>query len=117
MSLRLYSPDDLDLANQSEPILTLYSEPELDEFDESDDSGTVLSWRIGHRNRLTGSYMEIVQRSRLLHAHRRCQKCGRPTVRPVVREDSQVGTNRLPVPGTGTVVGFHCDYCRKEWSA
>jgi hypothetical protein len=112
MSLKLYAPFDLDTAEAEFPSLSVYHEPEF----EADEDCEVLSWRFIRRDGKL-SVIEAVQRSRLLHMHRRCHECGRPTVHPVERNDAVLGKNRLPIPGTSTVVGFHCDYCQSEWSA
>ena len=107
MSLKLYAPDEIETADGEYPSLALY-EPE--------DEPQVLSWRVMRRDGQP-SFLEIVNRSRMLHMHRRCNQCGRPTVQPVERDDAVLGKNRLPIPGTSTVVGFHCVYCQSEWSA
>ena len=112
MSLKLYAPDDLDIAETEFPNLSVYHEPEP----EFEDDCEVLSWRFIRRGNQS-SFIEAVQRSRLLHRHLRCHECGRPTVHPVDQNDAVLGKNRLPIPGTSTVVGFHCDYCQSEWSA
>lgn len=112
MSLKLYAPDEIDVRHQEFPSLSVYHDPEPDTAEDCE----VLSWRFIRRNGQP-SFIEAVQRSRLLHMHRRCHECGRPTVHPVERNDAVLGKNRLPIPGTSTVVGFHCDYCQSEWSA
>lgn len=107
MSLKLYAPDS-EVAEADDLGLNLYRE--------SHDEPEVLSWRVMRRDGQP-SYLEILNRSRLLHMHRRCHECGRPTVQPLERDDAALGKNRLPIPGTATVVGFHCVYCSTEWSA
>ena len=113
MSLKLYAPLEVDSFDGEFPNLSVYHE--ADEVEEHVDH--VLSWRFIPRRFDQPSFMEVVQRSRLLHRHRRCRDCGRPTVQPVEQNDGILGKNRLPVPGTSTVVGFRCDYCQSEWSA
>lgn len=108
MSLKLYAPDVTEVAEAEFAGLGLYHEPE--------DEPEVLSWRVMRREGQP-SFIEILNRSRLLHKHRRCNQCGRPTVQPLERDDAVLGKNRLPIPGTSTVVGFHCVYCQSEWSA
>lgn len=108
MSLRLYAPDVTEATETEYPSLGLYHEPE--------EEPEVLSWRVMRRDGQP-SYLEIINRSRMLHMHRRCHQCGRPTVQPLERDDATLGKNRLPVPGTATVVGFHCVYCQSEWTA
>lgn len=109
MSLKLYAPEEQDVADFP---LGLYHEPD----ETPEEQPQVLSWRIMRRDGQP-SFLEIINRSRLLHMHRRCHRCGRPTVQPLERDDATLGKNRLPVPGTSTVVGFHCVYCQSEWSA
>ena len=112
MSLKLYAPDEVEVTDHEFPSLSVYHEPEP----EAEEDCEVLSWRFIRRNGQP-SLIEAVHRSRLLHQHRRCHECGRPTVHPVERNDAVLGKNRLPIPGTSTVVGFQCDYCQSEWSA
>ena len=112
MSLKLYAPHEFEVEEHEFPQLTVYHEPDP----ESPADHEVLSWRFVRRDGHP-SFIEVLHRSRLLHQHRRCHECGRPTVQPVEKNDGVLGKNRLPVPGTSTVVGFHCDYCQSEWSA
>lgn len=114
MSLKLYAPHSYKLFDDAAPSLSVYHD-EADELEESENH--VISWRFYPRNPGQPSFMEVVQRSRLLHMHRHCRDCGRPTVQPVEQNDGLLGKNRLPIPGTSTVIGFHCDYCEAEWSA
>jgi hypothetical protein len=113
MSLKLYAPNLSESRDNEFPNLSVYHE--ADEAEEHVDQ--VISWRFFPRRNDQPSFMEVVQRSRLLHVHRRCRDCGRPTVQPLERNDAVLGKNRLPIPGTSTVVGFHCDYCQSEWTA
>lgn len=113
MSLKLYAPHEVDSFKSDFPNLSVYHEADEPE----EDADHVISWRYISRRSGPPSFMEVVQRSRLLHMHRRCKDCGRPTVQPVEQNDGVLGKNRLPVPGTSTVLGFHCDYCQSEWSA
>ena len=77
MSLKLYAPDEVEVRDQEYPNLSVYHDPQPD----TDEDSEVLSWRFVRRNGQP-SFIEAVQRSRLLHMHRRCQECGRPTVQP-----------------------------------
>jgi len=113
MSLKLYAPHVTNSTVHNSPNLSVYHETE--EAEEHVDQ--VISWRYYPRSSGQPSFMEVVQRSRLLHMHRRCRDCGRPTVEPVEQNDGILGKNRLPIPGTSTVIGFHCNYCESEWSA
>lgn len=58
----------------------------------------------------------VLDRARLIHRNRLCQSCGRPAVVPMQSEDMLMSRNGLPIPGSGTLIGFHCDCCSHEWS-
>jgi hypothetical protein len=60
--------------------------------------------------------MDIVTRARLLYGNRICRTCGYPVVSPIELNDGQFNRNRRQIPGTATLVGFHCDGCGGEWS-
>lgn len=107
--LKLYAPQDEEVS--AIPQLAVF-DPDLSD----DDEPQILSWRIraGHAHR--HSAMELIARCRLLRSHRCCRECGRPTVQPVEHDDALLGKNRLPIPGTSTLLGFHCASCHAEWS-
>lgn len=107
--LKLYAPQDEDLDDV--PQLAVF-DPEAP----TDDEPQILSWRIraGHAKR--HSLVELITRSKLLHRHRCCRDCGRPTVQPLEHDDAMLGKNRLPIPGTSTLLGFQCTSCQSEWS-
>ena len=73
MSLKLYAPDDLDIAETEFPNLSVYHEPEP----EFEDDCEVLSWRFIRRGNQS-SFIEAVQRSRLLHRHLRDPSAASP---------------------------------------
>ena len=60
--------------------------------------------------------MDVISRARLLFENRSCRSCGYPAVVPLELNDAQLNRNRLPIPGTATLIGFRCCGCRKEWS-
>jgi hypothetical protein len=57
------------------------------------------------------------ERARALHENRQCPECARPLVEPIELADALLTRNRLPIPGTATLVGFRCTCCRLEWPA
>ena len=59
--------------------------------------------------------MDVVTRARILYANRQCRECGYPVVEPVELSDSTVNLSGLAIPGTATLVGFHCCGCDAEW--
>ena len=70
-------------------------------------------------SRFSGNYqlLDPLLRARTIHQNRRCAYCGYPIVEPIELDDCVLNRNRLPVPGTATLVGFRCDRCRAEWPA
>ena len=67
------------------------------------------------RNQHAGA--NLISRARLLRENRLCPHCHFPGVEPLELEDGLVGRNRRPIPGTATLVGFHCMRCHREWPA
>lgn len=61
--------------------------------------------------------MDVLTRAQVLFANRTCHACGYPVVEPIELEDAVINRNGLPIPGTATLVGFHCQGCDEEWSA
>jgi hypothetical protein len=110
--LKLYAPAEIDV---EEPRFSIYVDP-------SDREGAdpeILSWnRISTHTRRDNpsSLMELLTRTRVLYRNKRCRSCDRPTVEPVEMDDAVVSKSRLPVPGSATLVGFQCQYCRHEWA-
>ncbi len=56
-----------------------------------------------------------ISRARALHANRYCPTCGHSTVEPVTLNDGLRDGSGEYVPGTATLVGFHCGQCEAEW--
>ena len=109
--LKLYAPDEYEVDSYA-----------ADGFDESPSFKTsdsverqVVSFACFEHGRNV-SLMEILARTRAVYRNKRCRDCGRPTVQPIERDDALLGKNRLPIPGSATLVGFSCQYCRNEWS-
>ena len=59
--------------------------------------------------------MDVVTRARILYANRKCHQCGYPVVEPIELEDSMTNLSGLSIPGTSTLIGFHCCGCQNEW--
>ena len=57
-----------------------------------------------------------VTRAKLLFAHRTCPCCGAGGTEPVLLADAALDAAGRPVPGTGTLVGFHCPRCEADWA-
>ena len=56
-----------------------------------------------------------LSRAKVLHANRTCKACGAGGVEPVLLTDGVTDAAGDPVPGSGTLVGFHCCRCAAEW--
>lgn len=88
--------------------------PEPD-TDYSVDGPTVISFQA-HFKRVRGNrLLRVLQRARQIHENRVCPYCNGPAVVPLELRDAVFARNRLPVPGTATLVGFHCETCGSEW--
>lgn len=113
--------------------LRLYHGPETDDAPEAgDEPGLAFEAPAGPRfavgterpdvlsfaalvPRLGGRDAAPLNRAKALHRNRRCPSCGGPVVEPVVLNDGlRDGTGQY-IPGTATLVGFHCRGCRSEW--
>jgi hypothetical protein len=58
-----------------------------------------------------------LDRARTLRSNDRCPHCSRGLVKPLELADAVRSRNNLPIPGTATLVGFHCESCHWEWPA
>ncbi len=63
------------------------------------------------------SQRELLTRARIIHENRCCELCGRAAVVPVDAEPALAYGDSMPVPGSGTLVGFACECCGHEWQA
>lgn len=107
--LRIYAPDDA----------TFHVDP-CDPYQESEHPGESPEVLPLHASRMgihwPTSQIELIQRSRLLHENRKCRHCHRPVVQLIHNNDAFQGRGQLPVPGTATLLGFRCEYCRRVWT-
>jgi hypothetical protein len=60
---------------------------------------------------------EPTLRARALRTNDTCPHCRRSLVEPLELDDGMRTRNNLPIPGTATLVGFHCLNCHREWPA
>jgi hypothetical protein len=56
-----------------------------------------------------------LSRAKALHANRCCRFCGSSQVDPVTLNDGMRDGSGQYVPGSATLVGFHCESCQTEW--
>ncbi len=81
------------------------------------DVPVILSFPARYARLRRGSVMNPLIRARVLYENRCCPGCQHPEVEPLELNDADVNRNRMPVPGTATLVGFHCHRCEREWPA
>ncbi|QDT64569.1 hypothetical protein [Calycomorphotria hydatis] len=99
--------------------LRLYSGPELTSDRTSafaaEETPDVISFEAVVDRLVNQSADNPTLRARELHRNRRCRHCGSAAVEPVVLADGvRDGSGEL-IPGTATLVGFHCGRCSAEW--
>jgi hypothetical protein len=77
---------------------------------------SVLPFRPRHaRATAPAAILPALIRAQLLRDNRSCPCCTHPIVEPIELNDARVNRSGLPIPGTATLVGFHCDGCDHEW--
>lgn len=65
---------------------------------------------------LSGRFTPTLRRARMIHANSQCCDCGGHDVEPMELDDAVVSSrNGAAVPGTATIIGFHCNDCGGEW--
>jgi hypothetical protein len=98
--------------------------PQVSELDSAgrdsvgtEDDADVISFATARRALvLSGRFTPTLQRARLIHANSECSGCGGHDVEPVELDDATVSwRNGDVVPGTATIIGFHCNDCGSEW--
>lgn len=97
----VYAPVDADWRSDSEDDAN--SEPVILSFPR-------IAGRIGPNRQ-----HDLLLRARIIHENRCCEECGRASVVPVDAEPALAYRDSMPVPGSGTLIGFACDCCGHEW--
>jgi len=57
----------------------------------------------------------VVARAKLIYANRCCPQCHSAAVTPLELNDALLNASLRIIPGTATVVAFHCNGCYHEW--
>jgi hypothetical protein len=107
--LKLYWPDQD--SSESNGTLSFSSE-------DSTSDEMIIPFRLKSFSNPAESHLallDVVTRAQTLRENRECRQCGHPVVEPVELNDAAVNRNGLPIPGTATLVGFHCARCDREW--
>ena len=98
--------------------LSLYPPSVADWSNEPAEEGAPVILSFPGRNRLAGNrQIDLLNRARLIFANRHCPECSRAAVVPIDSEAALMSRNRMPIPGTGRLIGFECDCCGHSWSA
>ncbi len=106
--LKVFLPDEAD---------SLDSSPGTETSPSQSESQDILPFATAGRTTIfSGRLIPAVERARILHQNSECPECGRPNVQPLELNDALISPrNRMPVPGTATIIGFHCEDCECEW--
>lgn len=70
------------------------------------------------RNRVFsgGVSADLISRAKAMYANQSCPHCQHATVEPIELGDAIISPrHHRPIPGTATLVGFHCHSCGNEW--
>jgi hypothetical protein len=100
-TLSLYAPADTDWPSDSE----------------SDDAPVILSFPRLARRAGRAPQRALLNRARIIHENRCCPVCERAAVVPVDSEQALMFRDHMPVPGSGTLLGFECESCGHTWDA
>jgi len=103
--LRLFVPPEESDEHEPAQELTDMDRPHILQF-RSRREATVIS----------GRYTPPADRARMIRSNCVCPECGLSDVEPLELDDGLISQrNHRPVPGTATIVGFHCNDCGSEW--
>lgn len=97
-TLKIYRPDAAH-TEKPEPYVVSFRQP----------------WESRKRLQLDEATLRSIYRAKKIKEHRSCPTCGAATVVPVELANAILNQNRLPIPGTATLVGFRCTTCEREW--
>ena len=96
--------------------LSVYWPDEMHSADDVKDEPRILPFPKRHKfAEIDHKPMDVVTRARVLFANRKCCECGYPVVEPIELQDSTTNLSGLAIPGTATLIGFHCCGCQNEW--
>ena len=96
--------------------LRVYRGPETSSrFSRIESLPDVLSFTRFVSSRRNEPGATALQRAKALHKNRRCRHCGHGIVDPVTLNDGMRDGSGQYIPGTATLVGFHCVACHAEW--
>ena len=97
--------------------LRLYEPPADDPTVEQIEVRDIIPFQSRNRTTIiSGRLTAPVDRARIIRENAVCPECSASDVEPLELQDAMISPkNRLPIPGTATIVGFHCNDCETEW--
>ena len=95
-------------------------EPPVEPSSESSEEAAprdILPFSAAQRTTIiSGRLTPPVDRARVIHENAVCPECEKCDVEPIELSDAVISPkSRMPIPGTATIVGFHCNDCGTEW--
>jgi hypothetical protein len=81
----------------------------------SETDPVILSFPQVETTSTTSIFSNAVRRAEVIYNNRFCPSCNHPEVEPLELDDGINNRNGIPIPGTCTLVGFHCLDCHSEW--
>ena len=103
VELRLFQPPAESMAPEDEPLET--------------DRPHIIPLRPHqHPTVISGRFTAPVVRARAIRENSVCPECATADVELLELEDAVISSrSHRPIPGTATIVGFHCCSCGLEW--
>lgn len=97
--------------------LRLYEPPEeISESEEPFEPRDIIPMHRGRTTIISGRLTAPVDRARIIHDNSVCPECTSLNIEPLELADAVISPrSRMPIPGTATIVGFHCNSCATEW--
>ncbi len=74
-------------------------------------------WESRKKLQLDEGTLRAISRAKMIRKQNACPECGCASVAPIELENPILNRNRLPIPGTASLVGFRCTKCEAEWPA
>jgi len=113
--LRLYQPPAEAESNEVPEIPEVSSETASSRTIAVDDDAAVILSFAEWAPRLRSRAGSALRRAHALLQNNRCPECRSPVVIPLHLNDGRSDQDGRLVPGSSSVVGFHCDRCQHEW--
>lgn len=119
--LRLYSPEQGDHEACGQPELRLWTGANgiglLADEEGHEEGPLVFPFPPRGVFSCPQTQEQLLSRMKTVYKNRTCHACQAPGVIPLQKNDDLLNRNRMPIPGTATLVGFRCHRCSAEWGA